>query len=455
VEWSGARAGREAGVYASRFTSDGEGPRDADDGLAARVHAALPLGGDRLRLSAIATRATKEIPYDYRFDTNDFRTYQVRDPNSEETDRVLAGRLAYTHALARRVTLEAEVSAFGGRIAYENRADTTGGDYVDTRLDNARGIAGLRARLGAPEAELLLGAEYREERVTRDDDSRYGGFPSVSTVDRGLPTRSLYAQGHAERRRLLLDAGVRLDDHSRYGAIGVPRIALAVPLPEAGLRLRAGYGRAFTAPTLSDLYYPFYGSETLRPERSRTWEAGADGSWLRGALGARVTWHSTRFRDLIQSNSYFVADNIGRARIEGGEASVRLLPSRRAAFGAWAARIIAKNLDGGASLAKRPRWRGGASADITPAAWTTVSAVLQWTESTADPFDFVDVHGRFLGGDTPAYAALDLSATASLARWIPAEARVRVSNALDRGYQEVKGYPAPGRRVAVGLAYTR
>ena len=72
-----------------------------------------------------------------------------------------------------------------------------------------------------------------------------------------------------------------------------------------------------------------------------------------------------------------------------------------------------------------------------------------------DPFDFVDTEGRFLNGDTPGYASLDLGATASLARWIPAEARVRLTNALDRRYQEVKGYPAPGRRITVGIAYAR
>lgn len=455
VEWSAAPGGKDVGSYASRFTSDGDGPRDAYEGLAARVHASMPLGGDRLRLSGIATRGVKEVPFDYRFDAGDFLTHQVRDPNSEETDQVLAGRLAYTRALARQVSLEGEVSAFGGAIDYENRPDTTGGDFVDTHLDNARGIASLRARMGGANAALLLGAEYREERVTRADDSRYGGFPSISDLDRRVHTRSLYAQAHADARWLIVDAGLRLEDHSRYGATGVPRVALAVPVPRAGLKLRAGYGRAFTAPTLSDLYYPFYGSETLRPERSRTWEAGADGSWLRNALAARVTWHSTRFRDLIQSNSYFVADNIGRARIEGGEASVRIAPSARWALGATAARLITKNLDGGAPLAKRPRWRGGVTADLAPVAWGTASASLQWTDSMRDPFDFVDAQGRFLGGDTPGYASLDLSATASLAHWVPAEARIRVSNALDRRYQEVKGYPAPERRITVGIAYAR
>lgn len=455
LEWNGAPGGAAVGGYASRLESEGDGPRDAYRGLAARVHADAPVGGVRLRASGLATRAKKEVPFDYRFDTTDFLTHQVLDPNTEETDRVLAGRVSATRAVTRRLSVEGELSLFSGSIDYENRPDSAGGDFVDTRLDNARGIAALRIRAGGSNAALLAGAEYRGESVTREDDSQYGGFPSVSGVDRDLHARALYAQAHAATKRLLVDAGVRLEDHSRWGAIGVPRVALAVPLPEAGLRLRGGYGRAFTAPTLSDLYYPFYGSETLRPERSRTWEAGADGSWMRGALAARVTWHWTRFRDLIQSNAFFTADNIGRARIEGGEGSVRIAPSRRAALSAWAARLIAKNLDGGARLAKRPAWRAGVAAEIAPTPWSSVSGLLRWTDSMADPFDFMDAPGRLLQGDTPGWTALDVGATASLARWVPVEARLRVTNALDRRYQEVKGYPAPGRRITVGLAYSR
>ena len=36
----------------------------------------------------------------------------------------------------------------------------------------------------------------------------------------------------------------------------------------------AGYGTAFKAPTFNELYYPFFGNPDLRPESSRTWEAG-------------------------------------------------------------------------------------------------------------------------------------------------------------------------------------
>jgi vitamin B12 transporter len=454
LEWNGGGGDASYGAFGSRLTSDGQGARDAYEGFAARAHAVIPAGRDKIRLSGIFTHGEKEVPYDYHFDTTDFTTHQVIDPNTDETDRIAAGRASYTHAFGSHAGLEAEISAFQGRIDYQNRPDTTGGDFVNTLLDNARGIGALRARLASENVGLLLGAEYRAEGVGRDDDSQFGGFPSVTNVDQDVHTRSLYAQAHGEWTRLLADLGVRLDDHSRYGSIGVPRIAVAVPIEEAGLKIRLGYGRAFTAPTLTDLYYPFYGSESLHPERSTTWEGGVDGRWLDGKLEAHVTGHTTTFHDLIQSNSFFQAENIGSARVEGAEATVRTVVRRGVALEGRAARLWAKDLDSGDPLPKRPHWRAGVSADVSPASWITATASLRWVDSMLDPFDFVAPDGRMLDGDNPGYASLDLGVVAALAHWIPAEARVRVVNALDRDYSEVKGYPALGRTVVVGFSYT-
>jgi outer membrane receptor protein involved in Fe transport len=205
-----------------------------------------------------------------------------------------------------------------------------------------------------------------------------------------------------------IGAGVRVEDHVRYGTYGVPRVSAAVSLSEVGIRLRGGYGRAFTAPTLTDLYYPQYGADTLslRPERSRTWEAGADGRWLDGRVEAHVTWHRTRFRDLIQSNSFFTADNIGRAAIEGKEASVRLWPTRAVALGWRVAHLpVAKNALTGERLGKRPRWRTGAELDVRASASVRLLASWRWSDSFHDPFDFVDVNGRDQRA-TPTHATL-------------------------------------------------
>jgi len=362
--------------------------------------------------------------------------------------------MAYERALGSRLALEGELNGFAGQIVNENppNAPSTT-DYQRTHLDNTRGIASVRTRLDLSNGlAAVVGGEYREENVDRLDDSNSGGFGGVTEVNETIHSRALYAQSHLEwKERAQVDAGIRLEDHSRYGSYGVPRVSVGLALPKTGVRLRGGYGRAFTAPTLTDLFYPGYGSPTLRPERSRTWEAGADGSWLEGKVTARATWYTTKFRDLITSNSFFVADNVGSARIEGEDYSLRFAATPKIWVEGRAAHLQSKNLVTGARLPKRPDWRAGASVQAEARPGLTALADFWWSASMLDPFVFIDADGRILSGDTPERASLDLGLNASLKRWIPADLRFRVENALDRKYSDVKGFPALGRAFRVGL----
>src|SRR5437763_136970 len=81
---------------------------------------------------------------------------------------------------------------------------------------------------------------------------------------------------------------------------------------------------------------------------------------------------------------------------------------------------------------KRPEWRAGGSLEAGPYRGLTALADFWWSARMLDPFVFVDADGRVLSGDTPERASLDLGVNASLARWIPADLRVRVDNALNR-----------------------
>ncbi len=459
VVFSARGEDRDATLSLSRLTSQGSGTRDAYRGWNGVIRgegAVNPV--TRMRLSGLYTQGAKELPYDYVFDFSDFRSHQVTDPNYEEKDRIAAGGVLLTRELGRALTLEAEGSGFTGRIVNDNAANSIGGDYQDTRLDNTRWTGAVRTRYSKGETGgIVMGAEYRGDQVKRDDNAQFGGYSTgPSHVEESIHTRADYAQAHADfGKGVVADAGLRGEDHSLYGSYGVPRLSAAWKLPAGGLRLRAGYGRGFTAPTLTDLYYPGYGSPALRPERSSTVEGGVDGRWLAGHVEARATWYRTRFIDLISSNSFFVADNVGRARIEGAEAMARIHVTPRLAFGARAASLpVAKDLTTGNRLAKRPRWRTGLDFDWNAARPLRLFGAWRWNDSFRDPFDFVDVNGRFLDGDTPGYAALDIGAVVTPSRW-PVALHLRIDNVLDRDIIEVKGLPSRGRILALGVDFSR
>jgi vitamin B12 transporter len=467
IQWDGTIGRAPVGIAATRLTSDGVGPRDGYRGLNGNIHMELPVGSrDKVRVSGLATEGKKELPYDFFFDFTDLTlspfgsNKQINDPNNDQEDRLFAGSATWRHTLHRAVELEGELSGLTGRIRNQNEPNGGGAtDFQDTDLRNTRGMAALRARLNRGSSlQAVAGADYRGDQVERDDAFNFGGFTDTTRVDTGIHARSLFAQAHWEGvGRLLADAGIRLDDHSRYGAYGLPRVALGILVPEAGLKLRAGYGRAFTAPTLTDLYYPGYSDAALRPERSTTWEAGALGLWLDGRAEARISYHHTDFVDLIQGvlqpNFTFLPENVGKARIEGEEYALRLVPHRRVEISGYAAHLIANNSVSGARLAKRPSWRFGLSGQAVVHRDLTLTGAWRWVDSILDPFNFVDARGRALDGDAPGYAAFDLGALVTLQRWVPLELNARVSNVLDRDYSEVKGFPARGRAATIGVTF--
>src|SRR6185295_10686283 len=109
----------------------------------------------------------------------------------------------------------------------------------------------------------------------------------------------------------------------------------------------------FRAPSLGDLFYPFFGNPDLQPERAKTWELGLEheaGGWRFG-----VTGFQSRQRNLIDFDpATFVSINIGRARMRGVEGEVGYQ------HGIFTARLNgtyldAEDLDAGTPLQRRPK----------------------------------------------------------------------------------------------------
>ncbi|HEY7214533.1 MAG TPA: TonB-dependent receptor [Thermoanaerobaculia bacterium] len=266
---------------------------------------------------------------------------------------------------------------------------------------------------------------------------------SLTQVDAASQrTWAAFGQASWGRGPLRLDLGLRRDDNDVFGAETSLRTGAVFALA-AGTRLRASYGEAFRAPSLGDLFFPFFGNPDLQPERSKSWELGVEreaGDWR-----FAVTGFESRQRNLIDFDPVtFVGVNVGRARMRGveGEAGFR--------HGIYMARLNgtyldAEDLDAGRPLQRRPKHSASLLLMARPGDWT------------------FNLEGRYVGArpqldevtfairDNPSYTRVDLAV-----RW---QARpkfapyARVENVADAEYEEVLRYPAPGRTVIGGLAF--
>jgi len=117
--------------------------------------------------------------------------------------------------------------------------------------------------------------------------------------------------------------GVRHDDNEQFGGESTGNVGLGYTFGPP-LRLTAGWGRGFKAPSFNDLFFPDFGDPNLDPERSESAELGASGTiaGLRWSLNG----YYTELDDLItfrpDSTSRFGirAANVDEARILGLEA---------------------------------------------------------------------------------------------------------------------------------------
>ncbi len=151
-------------------------------------------------------------------------------------------------------------------------------------------------------------------------------------------------------------AGVRWDSASPWGSELSPRVSVSWEGRVA--RSWVSFGRAFRAPGLGELYYPFSGNPDLAPERSRSVEVGVAAPLAAGRSVLQLVAFSNRQRDLIDFDfASFRYVNVARAREDGVEASWIAMVGAQGRATAALTWLDARD-GAGAPLLRRPAWSG-------------------------------------------------------------------------------------------------
>ncbi len=140
------------------------------------------------------------------------------------------------------------------------------------------------------------------------------GFPNKEHFD----NTGLYLTGQQKLGDVIAEASVRSDKHSEYGWHMTWQSNLAWEFV-AGYRVIGGYGTAYKAPTLMQLYSTWGSNPNLQPEESKQWEGGFEG--ITGPLEWRLTAYRNNITNLIEADDKqgWKNYNIGKALIKGVE----------------------------------------------------------------------------------------------------------------------------------------
>jgi vitamin B12 transporter len=318
--------------------------------------------------------------------------------------------------------------------AYRDPDDPFGFTASDTESKGTRGRAVATWRHGE---DLWVAFGSEAERLEVTNSSSFG----TNLDGAHQRTWAMFGQGSWGHGPLRFDLGLRRDDNDVYGAKTSLRTGLVLNAG-AGVRLRASYGEAFRAPSLGELFFPFTGNPDLQPETGESFEVGIEreaGGWRLGLTG-----FENRQTNLIDFDFVdFRNVNVGRARSRGIEGEVGY---RRGLFDAsWnATRMKAEDRITGLELLRRPKWSSNLVLSIRPGDWTfNLEGRYVGERPDVDPI-------TFQRAENTDYLRVDLAARWKALPWLSPYARVQ--NVADEEYQEILGYPAPGRTLIGGFA---
>ncbi len=301
-------------------------------------------------------------------------------------------------------------------------------------------------------------AELRGSLAVTDAVSlRFGGerewsrFTSTFDSEQRAAISGVYGQWGYDAGPLVVNAGARLDDHSRFGGAVTFGADAAYELTD-GWRVRASFGEGFKAPTLYQLFSD-YGNQALAPERSTSVDLGVTygdrnlSPYFAASIFRRDSENLISFVSL-NDPPFGIYQNTGLARaqgfeVEGGVPIGNALETKLAyAFVDTEDRSTGSpNL--GNDLARRPRHAATLSGDWTPGNFRLGGDL----RIVSDSFDNAGNSVRLDG-----YAVLDIRAS-----WQVSEAFElfgRIENVLDEQYQTAAGYDTAGRGVFVGVRAT-
>jgi len=112
------------------------------------------------------------------------------------------------------------------------------------------------------------------------------------------------------------------------------------------------------------------------------------------------------------------------------------------------------DLEPGDALIRRPRQSGHAAMRWTPGSGSVISATASYVGERPD-LDFVQFPSPVV--QLPAYVRVDVSGSQDVFRFAAGRSALgltfRIENILDRDYEDVLNYPAPGRTIILGSRY--
>lgn len=372
----------------------------------------------------------------------------LRDPENRRT-RTAMGSLEYTREIKTWWMVRGQVDVFDSN----QRLD------IPTILDSVppgpgtvpsfKGRSNLLRKRFAVSSRMDFGQNWSTTVTfgrSQEDGTNRGTLAGFIPASFNAERSTNYVAGELlyDGRGVAVNIGARGDFVDPFDSRFSPHAGLVWSAPDSTTRLRLNWGEAFRLPSFFALGNPLVGNPQLRPESSRSIDAGIDQSIPRLKTQLHLTFFDEHYKDLIDfSPQVFRLVNRSEAAGRGVEIDGEVAVQSGIAVRGHATFVDSSVTPSDEPLRDRPRWRGGAEIRWTPVEPFDVRFDTTWVGARADLQ--VPVPERTVGRR---YSTSTL--TGSYRRG-HATLFVRIQNLFDRPYEEFVGFPNPGFWIVTGI----
>jgi len=298
----------------------------------------------------------------------------------------------------------------------------------------------LQAKISTrPSAMLSLvsGFDFSAQRI----DNMNNGEDQIA----GLKTEvaSFYTDLQADLEKVLLAGSLRFDKYAGLSGVFSPQVGFSFNL-NSHIKFRASFSRSFRAPTLPETLNPYWGNPGLLPETGRSIEAGADLFFK--SLLCGITFFDSHYTNLIGFSpltSRFA--NINNAEISGAEVNFDWIIIKGLDWRMAYTYLHTQDIQYERALLRRPQHALTASFLYRKAKFT-LAAEMTFVGKRLDYDELL-----WSVSENSAFSHYDFTLNVPLKKNITMFCRM--NNAFNSRFEEVLGYPAPLRRVLLGLRY--
>lgn len=375
------------------------------------------------------------------------------DPNYEVDNEEQVWRAEFENSFINDILCLKAGGSYFRRFGYQKDETDSRNPFTSSlnHTDANKIKTDIMAVLNLPFNKVSIGIENEIEEAASEyySNSMWGPYQSILPVTE-TSNFALFLQDQFNYQNLFVTAGIRNDNHKKFGSKASFRVAPAYFINETGTKVKFTYGTGFKSPSLYQLFEPLSGNTELKPEESKGWDAGIEQYLLENKLSAGVTYFFNDIKNLIGFDPLtYKSININKAETKGLEAVLRVNDFYNFDFNANYTLTKTKDLgvnteDAGKKLLRRAEHTFNLNLNYKLFTISDINVNYRYVGKREDK-DFEKYQRITL----PAYGLVDINASIKILDKFKVYGKIK--NLFDKDYQEVFLYGTPGRTFYAGI----